>query len=102
MKYRIEITPTAAAEIEAAYLHIAEDAPLNATRWRRGMYATCDSLELIPEGCSLAPENDHVEFEVRQKFYGQYRLIFTIVEDRVIILHVRHGARLPLSGEEPL
>lgn len=100
MKHRVELTASAAEEFEAAYLYIAATSPRNAARWRIGLYAACDSLELLPHGCSLAPENEHVNFEVRQKFYGVYRLIFTIAEDRVIILHLRHGARQPLRPEE--
>jgi plasmid stabilization system protein ParE len=30
---------------------------------------------------------------------GRYRILFTILPGRVVILHVRHGARLPLRPE---
>jgi hypothetical protein len=31
--------------------------------------------------------------------YGRYRILFTILTGRVVILHVRHGARLPMRAE---
>lgn len=100
MKFRVEITDSATCEVEGIHEHIASHSRVNADRWRDGLYSIASTLETFPEGCSLAPENDVVPFEVRQKFYGQYRILFTIVDDRAIVLHVRHGARRPLSGSK--
>jgi len=50
----------------------------------------------------LAPENEVFDFEVRKLLYGKrphvYRILFTIENETVTILHIRHGRRLPLSG----
>ena len=59
-----------------------------------------DRLALFPEACTLAPEDDAVSFEVRQKLYGNYRILFTLQDQRVIVLHVRRAARLPLEPED--
>ena len=71
-------------------------------RWLEGLKDTIDSLSELPHRCSLAPENIEFPFEVRQLLYGskphQYCVLFTIEADMVIILHVRHGRRLPLGG----
>jgi plasmid stabilization system protein ParE len=37
MKYRVEITSEAEAEIKEAYLWIHGDSPANAARWRQGL-----------------------------------------------------------------
>jgi mRNA-degrading endonuclease RelE of RelBE toxin-antitoxin system len=45
----------------------------------------------------LAPENADVPFEVSQVLYGhkphQYRVLFTIEADTVVVLHIRPGRR---------
>jgi hypothetical protein len=52
----------------------------------------------------MAPENDEFEEEIRQILYGKrqhrYRILFTIREQTVIVLHIRHGAREHLTGED--
>jgi hypothetical protein len=48
-----------------------------------------------PARCGLAPENDLVDPPIYQFFYGRrsrrYRALFTIEDDRVLILHIRRG-----------
>src|SRR3990172_11155279 len=100
MKHRVEITPTAEADIEASYVHIRKDSPQNAANWRQDLYQVAQSLSLFPDGCGFALENDAVDFEVRQKLFGEYRILFTIEGDRVIVLNVRHAARLPMQPGE--
>jgi len=102
MKYRVLVIPCAAAEIEEAYLWIAERAPESAVRWFNGLYSVIDTLETFPERCPHAPEDDFFQQEIRQLIYGKligrYRILFTIDGDTVYILHVRHGARKRLEG----
>lgn len=58
------------------------------------------SLTEFPERCPLAPENTRFPFEIRQLLYGRkphtYRILFTINENVVQILHIRHGRRKPI------
>jgi len=44
--------------------------------------------------CEIIPEAEDVGIEYRHIIFGQYRTVFRIVEKRVIILRVIHGARL--------
>ena len=89
MAYHVEITPEAERDLDEAYRYIAEGSPLNALRWWRRFYVVAER-----------PESEAVPFEVRQKLYGKYRILFTIQGDRVIVLRVRHAARLPLPPDE--
>ena len=98
--YRVDATPSAEADVEEAYLYIRDDSPEDAARWRQGLYEIADTLSRFPEGCSYALENDFVDFEVRQKLSGNYRILLTVEDDREIILGVRHAARLPLRTPE--
>lgn len=100
MKYRVEVTSAATADIEAAYLYIQRDSPENARNWRLGLYSAAASLEQFPHGCGFALENDVLPFDVRQKLYGNYRILFTVDETKVVILRVRHAARLPLRRDD--
>ncbi|WP_414582712.1 type II toxin-antitoxin system RelE/ParE family toxin [Scytonema sp. PCC 10023] len=57
-----------------------------------------------PRRCALAAENDALTEEIRQLIYGKsrnkYRILFTIREDTVFVLHVRHRSQAPLTSEE--
>jgi len=57
----------------------------------------------MPLRCSLAFENSFFEEEIRQLVYGKgrnaYRILFTIVDDTVQIIFVRHAAQKPIINE---
>ncbi|MDY7005414.1 MAG: type II toxin-antitoxin system RelE/ParE family toxin [Cyanobacteriota bacterium] len=98
MEYQIEITDVALAETEEAYLWIVEQvSPESAEKWFDGLINAIESLNKSPKRCSLAPENDFFPEEIRQLLYGKgrntYRILLTISEPIVYILHVRHASR---------
>ena len=97
MKYRVIIQPPAAAEIDDAYLWMAERATESAIKWVDGLETVISGLEDFPQRCPLAEESKAFNVEVRQLIYGKrvgaYRILFTIVGDAVHVLHVRHGRR---------
>jgi hypothetical protein len=79
MTYRVVVQPSAQTEMDMAYEWAARRAPVSAAR------------------CPLAPENDYFLEEIRNLFFGKrqttYRVIFTIREDAVHVLHFRRGPR---------
>ena len=87
MAYQVEISPSALADIDEAYLWLDEQSPPAAAQWFRGLRKAIDSLETNPERCSLAPESDAFAEELRQLFYGRrrgvYRILFTVAGDTV-------------------
>ena len=101
MTYRIIIEPRAEREIRAAVRWKTESAsPTEAARWYNGLVKKIDRLRRQPSRCPLAAENDKFPDEIRELLYGRggkrvhkYRIIFTIREDAVHILFVRHTAR---------
>lgn len=97
MKYTVELTRRADADIEEIYLYIRDDSPRNAIRWRIGLIRVCETLAKFPKRCPIAPESAYFGREVRHTVYGRYRIIYAIDSRRVIILHVRHASRLPLG-----
>lgn len=97
MTYHVIIQPQAEADLDAVYLRMRIHAPQAAERWFAGIVEAINSLEQFPRRCPLAPENDYFEEEIRQLLYGRrdnvYRILFTIQDDTVHVLHVRHGAQ---------
>ena len=100
MAYVVRITETAEGELEEAYAWIHKRSPLNAERWRLQLVEKAASLEDFPERCPLAPENEGAKCELRHLIFGKYRLVFTIIEDTVYVLHIRHGARESIAPED--
>jgi plasmid stabilization system protein ParE len=105
MTYRVIITPQAETELRTIYRYIRSQAPRAAHDWIRRARQCAKSLARFPERCPLAPESDSFEQPIREPFFGKgsrgtYRLLFVVLEESVYILHVRHGAMLPLSPEE--
>jgi plasmid stabilization system protein ParE len=91
-------------DITTAYSWLGERDPDAAERWFNGLYDTIGSLESFPERCPLAPEGRFFNTEIREIFHGRrqhkYRILFTVSETKVHVLHVRHGARLALGQSE--
>jgi plasmid stabilization system protein ParE len=98
-QYLVEFTRIAEGEIYDIEEWIAAGSHEAAEQWVDGLLAVVDRLEKMPSRCPLAPENESHAEEIRQMIYGLYRILFTILPGRVVILHVRHGARLPLQSE---
>lgn len=100
MAYAVRVTETAENELEETYAWIHKKSPLNAERWRFELLEKAVSLENFPERCPLAPENEDAKCELRQLILGNYRILFTIMERTVYVLHVRHGARESIAPED--
>ena len=94
--YDLIITPFAGENIIEAFKWYQHANPVYATKWKRGLEEKILSLEIFPESHSLAPENSEFEEEIRQLLYGKanpWRILFTIIDTKVYVLHVRHGQR---------
>ena len=99
MKYKVEFTYQAESEANAAYRWIANDAPSNALNWFEGLIQAIETLGSMPERCAIAPESEDIGQEIRHLIYGKYRVLFSIEDQTVFVLHIRHGAQKYLSIE---
>jgi plasmid stabilization system protein ParE len=101
MAFQVEITPIAGATIEQAYRWYREHNPEFADHWFRGLMNTIATLQEKPQRCSLAIEHEIFPAEVRQLLYGKaknlYRVLFTIRDDTVYALYIRHSSQAPLT-----
>ena len=59
-----------------------------------------ESLSTSPARCPLTPESKDINREVRQLLYDQYRILFEIEGDTVIVDHIRHQKRRPLTADD--
>ena len=105
MTRRVVIAPEAKADLRNISQHIRLKAPEASRNWLREMRKHIMTLARHPESCPLAPETATLGFEIRELFYGVgnrgiYRILFVIIRQEVAVLHVRHGARLPLRADE--
>ena len=104
-RWSVIVELPAQEDIAEAHRWLAERDSEAADRWFNSLYDKLDSLEMFPERCPLAPESQFFSAEIREAFHGRrqhkYRILFTVTEDEVHILHVRHGARLALGEAAP-
>lgn len=99
-QFRLVYTQAAVQDLYEAYTYIRSESPRNAAIWRAKLMSAANSLRSSPGRCSLAPENSLTTEEIRQLIFGNYRVLFTIDGESVVILHFRHAAREPMSLDE--
>ena len=105
-RWNVIIEVPAQQDIAEVHQWLAERDAEAADRWFNSIYETIASLEMFPERCPLAPESKFFfNCEIREAFHGRryhkYRILFTVTQKEVHILHVRHGARLTLGETAP-
>jgi plasmid stabilization system protein ParE len=101
MAFRVETTAVAEREAEAILDRLlSRHAGETGVMWFLALQDAIASLAEFPKRCPLAPESKIFPFEVRHLLYGDpphvYRILFTIEDNTVFVLHVRHGRRQPL------
>jgi len=100
-QWKVIVELPAQQDIAEAYLWLAERDPDAADRWFNDIYDTMGSLRSFPERCPLAPEGQFLDEQIREIFHGRrqykYRILFTVCQREVHVLHVRHGARRALG-----
>lgn len=104
MIFRVSISPTALADIEAILLSQAEISLEYAAAWLNGLETATASLSEQPLRCSLAYESRAFNLKIRQLLYGKnrdlYRVLFTVEGDEVRIHHIRHTRQQSLEKDD--
>jgi plasmid stabilization system protein ParE len=100
MDYQVELAFEATREIDRIVSRIWQDAPLDAVRWQDELAENLNLLTFLPERFALAAESERAPCSVRQIFLGKYRILYTVQEQRVLVLAIRHGHRLPMPVAE--
>jgi plasmid stabilization system protein ParE len=104
--YTLRITEPAEHDVRSAYEWWRDNrAAEQAERWYRGIHKAIASLRNAPDRCAVALETHLLPQGIRQLNYGigrrpTHRIVFTISEQVVTILRVRHTAQAELRQED--
>ena len=110
MAFRVEIQPQAFDDLDAIADYIRSRRSLDvAQRWFNSIILDIGTLKEMPSRCSVAPESDELDREIRVLLHGRknrtYKVYFAIdhitpSSGIVHVVHVRHWARKPLTDDE--
>ncbi len=104
MSFEIFVMPRAEADLRKSTRWWAENRSLEqATRWWDGIFAAIQTLRTESGRCPLARENRKHPYEIRELHFGlaarpTHRVLFTLRDNTVVILTVRHVAQDDWDG----
>jgi toxin ParE1/3/4 len=99
MAYSVEFSRRAERDLGQIFAAINAEQSQAAARWFDGLQTHIEKLATLPDRGTLTPYNPKLRF----LHYGNkphiYRILYRIDHrsNRVLIVHIRHGARAPLS-----
>ena len=95
MRYEVVLTEDADRDLEQLYDYIAEnDSPRAAERVLERLIDAADSLAAQPQRGAIPKELRSVGFrEYRQVFFKPYRVIYRVVDERVVVYLIADGRR---------
>jgi|CXWL01.1.fsa_nt_gi plasmid stabilization system protein ParE len=102
-RYKVEITSPAFNDLRESYIWGAEKwGAVKARAWIRAAKKAAYSLVQFPERHSLVPQQEQTELghDVRQMVFQRYRILFTIKDDMVYVLHVRGAFKEDVSEQD--
>jgi len=94
---RIIWSALALGRVSEAADYIARDNPRAAENWVSEIFDLVSRLSEHPQRGRVVPEVGRAE--IRELFFGSYRVIYRVEQNRVVILTVRHGRRLLEKAE---
>jgi plasmid stabilization system protein ParE len=94
MKFVVVTLRAAERDYNEVLEYIATRSRSGAQAWARAFDKLLVRLEENADSFPLAPENEHVDFDVREALFRTrrglvYRVLFTIRDSTAVILHVR-------------
>ena len=99
MKFSVSILSQARRDIDRNAAWWAEHhSTEEGLRWSDAVYDQIATLDEFPHSHGLSAENDDFPYEIRDKLLGlgsrrSYRAVFTIKDDTVFVLTIRHSAQ---------
>jgi toxin ParE1/3/4 len=101
MEYLVRLTDRALRDMEAIYEFIEADTSEAALARINELSEAISSLERYPERGAVIPESEKFRHLLFGKKQATYRIIYAVNKRNAVlnILHIRHGARAPLSKD---
>ena len=100
MNHRVRLSQRARRDIEEAYLYIRRDAPLRATQWRSKLRQAVRSLKVFPKRHAVLFDEATAGRTIRQMTFGTYLVLYSVDDQVVNVLTIRHSARRPMEPGE--
>lgn len=106
MNYIVVNTRRAEWDLSTAARWWAENrSPAEADRWLSAIQKKIESLATSPLRCPLAPEHARFSAELRELHFAvgrrpTHRIIFTVADELVLVLAVRHVAQDELEPDD--
>lgn len=85
-------SPLATQNAHALARFIAQDKPIAAIKWLEDLFERVELLQALPESGRVVPEIGVIS--IREIIFGQYRVVYRLDGERIMILTVRHGKQL--------
>jgi toxin ParE1/3/4 len=86
----VEITAEAERDLETIGDRIARDNPARAVSFIDELRAACLGLADFPKRFPVVPRYE--QHGVRHRVHGNYLIFYSVEADKVVVLHVLHGA----------
>lgn len=87
---KVVFTDAAEADLEAIGDAIAKDRQRRAVSFVAELREKCESLAALPEAFPVVRRYRAVQ--IRRRVHGSYLIFYRVKQDRIVILHVLHGA----------
>lgn len=95
---KIEWTEPAVADLESIRDYIKKDSEYYASRFVERIIEAVENLKRFPEIGRIVPEAE--EENIRELLFYNYRIMYRLETERILILTIIHGAR-DLSRKRP-
>ena len=94
MRRSVRVLTGAQQDVAACYAYIAERSAQGAANWFNRFTETRDRLAVDAEKRAIAAESAYVDYDIREVLFktrkgNVYRLLFTVLDDEVLVLRVR-------------
>lgn len=89
---RLRWTPHSIADLHAIYDYIAEDSPENALGMIDRLTGREDQIVAHPKSGRMVAEVERED--IRELIEAPYRIIYRVVDERIDVLTVMHGAQI--------
>jgi toxin ParE1/3/4 len=89
---KIKWSPLAVERLTSIINFISEDKPIAASKLSTTIFNTVEQLIDFPQSGRIVPELESTKY--REILVKNYRVIYTIIEDVVYILTIRHQLQL--------
>ena len=86
----LEFTSEAEGDLEQIADYIAEHNPQRALSFVRELRSRCEHLRSNPNSFGLVPRYEH--HGIRRRVHGNYVIFYRVEPEKVVIIHILHGA----------